>query len=94
MAYATAAPDAEPLFFINVNLKLAPYGRRAARDGLKILEHIRFTNVLPEKIRFAPMVMYSFEPGYQLLHRGAGGGNRDVRPAGNLQHRSGRAVHQ
>ena len=66
MAYATVAPDAEPLFFINVNLKLAPYGRRAARDGLKILEHIRFTKVLPEKIRFASMVMYSFEPGWRI----------------------------
>jgi len=58
-------------FLFIINLCFCPYsgGKRTHRDGLKILEHIRFTESLPEYIRFAPAILYGFEAPWELLLR-------------------------
>lgn len=55
------------LLLINLCFCLSPDGKRSSLDGLKVLEHIRFTESLPEYIRFAPAVLYSFEAPWKLL---------------------------
>jgi CheY-like chemotaxis protein len=55
------------LFLINLCFRSSPDGKLSSRDGLKVLEHIRFTESLPDCIRFAPAVLYSFEAPWKLL---------------------------
>jgi CheY-like chemotaxis protein len=65
-ADGVAESKAEILLCLNANFKFSRAAKRSTRDGLKILEHIRFTRGLPNKIRYAPAVVYSFEPGWGL----------------------------
>jgi len=58
--------NAEPIFFIHANFKFNPRALRCFRFGLEVLEHIRFTRSLPDRIRYAPAVLYSFEPNWRL----------------------------
>jgi CheY-like chemotaxis protein len=68
MDLATDAEQANArlLFLINVSFCPSQNGKRSSRDGLKILEHIRFTDALPEQVRFCPAVLYGFEAAWQL----------------------------
>jgi CheY-like chemotaxis protein len=68
MDLATDAEQANArlLFLINVSFCPSQNGKLSSRDGLKILEHIRLTDALPEQIRFCPAVLYSFEAAWQL----------------------------
>jgi CheY-like chemotaxis protein len=59
------------IFLINVNLKL-PNGWRQSQSGVDVLKHIRYTtdeDKYPEYVRFAPVILYSFESDRELLQR-------------------------
>lgn len=72
--------DTEPVFLINLSFKFKGSARRAERHGFELLEHIRLTKTLPKQVRWAPVVLYSFEAG--ALLRGLAGDGAVVRSPG------------
>jgi len=62
----TIKENADLIYFIHANLRLVPKSLRCFHLGLQVLEHIRFTRSLPDEVRFAPAVLYSFEPSWRL----------------------------
>jgi CheY-like chemotaxis protein len=65
----TIEENADLIYVIHANLKLLPKSLRCFHVGMQVLEHIRFTRSLPDKVRFAPAVLYSFEPSWRLAAR-------------------------
>jgi CheY-like chemotaxis protein len=58
--------DAEPIYFVQADFKFNSDARRCFHFGLQVIEHIRFTRILSDRIRYAPAVLYSFEPSWRL----------------------------
>jgi CheY-like chemotaxis protein len=72
--------DEAPVFLINLSFKFRANARRAERHGFELVEHIRLTKTLPERVRWAPVVLYTFETAAIL--RGLEGNGAIVRSPG------------
>src|ERR1700683_1012585 len=72
--------DQEPVFLINLSFKFRTNARRAERHGFELVEHIRLTRTLPERVRWAPVVLYTFETATML--RGLVGDGAIIRSPG------------